>query len=143
MLALTRRTPWPGMFSFHRRFDPFFNEGLADTGPITGQWHPAVDIFEEKDRILIQAELPGVEKKDIVIDLKDRVLTLKGERTVEKEGAEKDYSRRERIFGCFERAFTLPAGLDPEKIRADYKNGVLTIELPKPEIDQPRQITIH
>jgi len=143
MMALTRRTPWPGMFSFHRAFDPFFNDGPAGTDPITGQWHPAVDIFEESDRIVIQAELPGVEKKDITIDLKDRVLTLKGERTVEKDGPEKGYSRRERIFGCFERAFTLPAGLDPEKIRADYSNGVLTIELPKPEVDQPRQITIH
>jgi HSP20 family protein len=84
-----------------------------------------------------------MEKKDISIDLKDRVLTLKGERSVDNEVKEDRYYRRERSFGRFERAFTIPSGLNPDKIKANYKDGVLKIEVPKPEEEKPKQITIH
>jgi HSP20 family protein len=106
-------------------------------------WHPAVDIFENDTNIVIKAELPGIEKKDIVVDVKDRVLTLKGERSSENEVKEDNFYRRERTFGKFERAFTLPEHVKANDIKADYKDGVLRIDIPKPEAQQPKQITVH
>jgi len=123
--------------------DSFFRAGFNDNDLELSTWHPMVDIYDDNDSIVIKAELPGIDKKDITIDLKDGVLTLKGERNVENEEKEDNYYRRERSFGKFERAFTLPTGLDPEKIKADYRDGVLKIEIPKPEKEKPKQITIH
>ncbi len=85
----------------------------------------------------------GIDKEGIEIDVKDRVLTLKGERSSENEVKDDNYYRRERCVGKFERAFTLPADVDPDKIKADYKDGVLKVDIPKPEEKKPRQITIH
>jgi HSP20 family protein len=84
-----------------------------------------------------------VDKKDISIDLKDRVLTLSGERSYEKEAKEENYYRRERSFGKFQRAFTLPADVDSDRINAKFKDGLLRIEIPKPEQQKPKQVTIH
>ena len=102
-----------------------------------------MDIFDDSDKIVIKAELPGIDKKDISIDLKDRILTLKGERAADNEEKEDRYYRRERTYGKFERSFTLPTGLNPDKIKADYQDGVLKIEVPKPQEEKPKQITIH
>ena len=102
-----------------------------------------VDIYDRDEKIVINAELPGLEKKDISIDVKDRVLTLKGERAYDNETKDEKYYRRERAFGKFQRSFTLPDGLDPEKIKADYKDGLLSVEIPKSEKEKPKQITIH
>jgi HSP20 family protein len=108
-----------------------------------GSWNPVVDVYDNDDSIVIKAELPGIDKEGIEIDVKDRVLTLKGERSSENEVKNDNYYRRERSFGKFERAFNLPADVDPDKIKADYKDGVLKIDIPKPEEKKPRQITIH
>jgi HSP20 family protein len=108
-----------------------------------GMWNPAVDLYEQDDHFVIKAELPGVDKKDISIDLKDRVLTLSGERSHENEAKEENYYRRERSFGKFQRAFTLPAEVDSDKIKAEFKDGLLRIEVPKPEEQKPKQVTIH
>jgi HSP20 family protein len=108
-----------------------------------GSWNPVVDVYDNDDIIVIKAELPGIDKEGIEIDVKDRVLTLKGERSSESEVKDDNYYRRERSFGKFERAFNLPADVDPDKIKADYKDGVLKIDIPKPEEKKPRQITIH
>jgi HSP20 family protein len=102
-----------------------------------------VDIFDKDEAIVIKAELPGMEKKDIAIDMKDGVLTLKGERFHEEEVKEENYYRKERTSGKFHRAFKMPEDVDPEKIKADFKNGVLTIDIPKPEERKPRKITVH
>jgi len=136
------------MFSLRSRinhmFDDFFclaakgNEELS-----VWNWKPVVDIFDNDDNIVIKAELPGVEKENIIIDLKGRYLTLKGERSSEDRIEEDRYQRQERTYGRFERVFTLPAEVDYEKIKADYKDGVLTIDIPKPEEKKARQITIH
>ena len=99
-----------------------------------GQWH---------DEVEFKAELPGVDKKDISVDVKDGILTLSGERTYENEVKEGNYYRKERAFGKFNRSFALPEGLDPEKIDADYKDGVLKIAIPKPEEKKPRKIAVH
>ena len=84
-----------------------------------------------------------VDKKDIEVDVKDRVLTLKGERSSDNEVTEDNYYRRERCFGKFERAFNLPVDVELDKIKANYKDGVLEIEIPKPEEKKPKQITVH
>jgi len=123
--------------------DPYFRPFFRGDEESLGTWHPMVDIFDDGDKLVIKAELPGIDKKDISIDLKDRVLTLKGERSADNEVKEDRYYRRERTYGRFERSFTLPAGLDPEKIKADYKDGVLKIEVQKPEAEKPKQITVH
>jgi HSP20 family protein len=111
----------------------------------TGQWswNPVVDIYDKDDSIVIKAELPGVEKKDISIDVKDRLLTLRGERSTEKEVKEESYYRRERSYGSFQRAFSLPVDVDADKIEATYADGLLKIEIPKPEKQKPKQITVH
>ena len=106
-------------------------------------WNPVVDIYENDESIVIKAELPGVDKKNIRIDVKDRLLTLKGERSTEKEVKEESFYRRERAFGSFQRVFTLPVDVDPDKIAATYADGLLKIEIPKPETQKPKQITVH
>ncbi len=123
--------------------DSFFSSNGVDHDISLRSWNPKVDIYEKDDKFVINAELPGMNKKDIEIDLKDRVLTIKGERSHENEIKEDDYYHNERSYGKFQRAFTLPANLDPEKIKADFKDGILKIEIQKPEDEKPRQITIH
>ncbi len=147
-MNIVRWTPLRDMTRFHNPFNRFFdddffmpsqeNDELAMTS-----WNPVVDIYDNDNTIIIKAELPGMNKKDIVIDLKDRVLTLKGERSFENEAKDENYYKRERCFGKFHRAFTLPAGLKADKIKADFKDGVLKIDIPKPEEEKPKQITIH
>ena len=123
--------------------DPFFRIArLADDDSL-GRWNPAVDLYEKDDHFVIKAELPGVDKKDIAIDLKDRVLTLSGERSYENEVKEYSYYRRERSYGKFQRAFTLPADVDSDKIKAEFNDGLLQIEVPKPEEQKPKKVTIH
>jgi HSP20 family protein len=136
------------MFNLQNRINRMFNDFFYPAGaegeafPARG-WQPMVDIYDREDKIVIQAELPGVDKKDISVDVKGRILTLKGERSSEKETKEENYYRRERTFGKFERAFTLPSDVNPEMIKADYKDGVLKIEVPKPEEQKPKQITVQ
>jgi HSP20 family protein len=102
-----------------------------------------VDIYEEDDNIIVQAELPGVSKDGISVDVKDRVLTIKGERSADNEVNEDKYFRRERVYGQYKRAFTLPANVDPESVKAEYNDGVLKVLVPKPETQKPKQITVH
>jgi HSP20 family protein len=123
--------------------DSFFRPGRSDDDLSLGTWHPVVDMYDEDDRVVIKAELPGVDKKDIAVDLKDRVLTLSGERAYDNEGKEENYYRRERAYGKFQRVFSLPADVDSDKINADFKDGLLIIEVPKPEKQKPKNITIH
>ena len=107
-----------------------------------GSWIPPVDIVEEKDQILLTAELPGFQEKDIEIQMEGGVLTLRGERKTETENEGKTFHRIERSYGQFVRSFTLPNNVDREKIKANFHNGLLQIELPKREEAKPRQIKI-
>ncbi len=147
-MELLRLNPTRNMFSLLQRnthiFNDFFHPLLRDGGDARMlNWNPVVDIYDNEDNIVIKAELPGIDKKDIHLDVKDRVLILKGERLTDDEVKKEKYYRRERMFGKFERAFTLPADVDPDKIKADFKDGVLKIDIPKPEERKPRQITVH
>ena len=147
-MNIVRWTPLRDMGILENRINRFFNDsfyapGMEGDELAMTSWNPVVDIYDNDSNIVIKAELPGMDKKDIVIDLKDRVLTLKGERSLENEVKEENYYKRERAFGKFHRAFTLPAGLNQDKIKADFKDGVLKIDIPKPEEEKPKQITIH
>jgi len=147
-MALVRWNPWREMSAFQRHVNHCFEDSFNTTErtssePSMSRWSPAVDIYDDEGTIVIKAELPGVDKKDITIDVKDRVLTLKGERSDETEVKEDSFYRRERVSGTFQRAFTLPALINAENIKADFKDGVLKIDIPKPEEEKPKQVTIH
>ena len=148
MMNLVKWNPWREMPTLPGRFnrlfdDPFFSlDRMADESGL-GSWNPAVDLYEKDDHYMIKAELPGVDKNDIKIDLKDRLLTLSGERTYDNEVKEENYYRRERSYGKFQRAFTLPADVDSDKIKAEFKDGVLEIEVPRPEEKKAKQVTVH
>ena len=148
MMNLVKWNPWREMNTFQNRLnhlfaDSFFQSARSDDDMSLGTWHPVVDMYDEEDRIVIKAELPGMEKKDIAVDVKDRVLTISGERNFDNEVKEEKYYRRERAYGKFQRAFSLPADVDSDKIKADFKEGLLKIEVPKPEKQKPKQITVH
>ena len=106
-------------------------------------WAPAVDIVDEKDQIKVKADLPGMKKEEIEVNVENDVLTIKGEKKEEKEIKEKDYVRSERYYGAFHRAFTLPASVDAQKVNATYKDGVLEIALPKKEGAKPKQVKVE
>jgi len=136
------------MFNFRGRsdrvFDDFFYPVHKDDGEMTlMNWKPSVDIYDNDDNIVIKAELPGVDKEDISVDVDGRFLTLKGERSSENEVKEENFHRRERAYGKFQRVFTLPAEINADDIKADYTDGVLTIDIPKPEEKKPKQIAVH
>lgn len=147
-MELMRWNPRRELFGLHnsinRMFDNFISPTVrSDEALSVWGWNPVVDIYENEKNIVITAELPGVDKKDMTVDVKGRVLTLKGERSTDNEVKEDNYYRQERCYGKFERCFTLPVEIDPEKIKADYKDGVLKIDIPKAEESKPKQVTIH
>jgi HSP20 family protein len=113
-----------------------------DEPSATTSWSPAVDIYETDNEIMVQAELPGIDRKDIALQLENNVLTLKGDRRFEKETNQENYHRIERSYGGFSRAFTIPTIVDEDKIRADYRDGILKIALPKKEQVKAKQIKI-
>lgn len=108
-----------------------------------GVWQPPVDIYEDETSVIIKAEIPDVDQKDIDIKIEDNTLTLKGERKHSSEIRKENYYRVERYFGQFQRSFSLPQSIDRENIKASCDKGVLTITLPKKENAQPKQITVE
>ena len=106
-------------------------------------WTPAVDVAENENSLILKADLPGVEQNDIAINLENGTLTLKGERKFEKTEDKEGYHRIERGYGAFARSFTLPDSVDAEHVKADFKNGVLTVTLPKKELAKPRAIKVQ
>jgi HSP20 family protein len=145
-MAISRWDPFRDLGLLQDRMNRMFDDAgrgwRADEPSATTTWSPAVDIYETENEIMVQAELPGVDRKDITLNLENNVLTLKGERRFEKETKQENYHRIERSYGGFSRAFSIPAIVDEEKIRADYKDGILKIALPKKELVKPKQIKI-
>lgn len=147
-MNLIKFNPWREMDTFSDRFNRFFDGTFLPAHWLKEEsrlndWAPSVDVYDDDKKIVIKAEIPGVDKKDIHVDVKDGVLTLSGERTHENEVKEENFHRKERVFGKFQRSFTLPEGLDPDSIAADYKDGVLKIEIPKPEEKKSKKISVH
>ena len=145
-MAITRWDPFRDLNILQDRMNRLFDDTgrtwRPDEPSATTTWSPAVDIFETAGEIVVKAELPGVDRKDISLHLENNVLTVKGERRFEKETKEENYHRVERAYGGFSRSFSIPATVDEEKIRADYKDGILKIILPKKERAKPKQIRI-
>jgi HSP20 family protein len=125
-----------------RLFQDTVNRLLSDQAS-TRPWAPAVDILETENELVLKADVPGVDFKDIDIQIENGTLTLKGERKFEKEENNKGYHRLERSYGSFVRYFSLPETVDPEKVHAAYTNGVLSVTLPKKELAKPRTIKVQ
>jgi HSP20 family protein len=125
-------------------FNRFFNRDLWASGEMLREdrWLPSVDISEGRKDITVKAEIPGVEAKDIDISLNGKLLTIKGEKKQEKEEKEENYHRMERSYGYFNRTIKLPSEVDPEKVDASYKKGVLKIELKKTKESETKKIEI-
>ena len=145
-MALTRWDPFRDLSIMQERMNRMFEDAGRGWGgeepSSTTTWSPAVDIYETESEIQVQAELPGVDRKDISLNLEKNILTLKGERHFEKETTQENYHRIERAYGGFSRSFSIPAIVDEEKIRAEYKEGVLKISLPKKAQVKSKQIQI-
>ena len=129
---------------FQREMNRLFDIGLRRPLKANGGslWGPAVDIVDEKDQIRVKAELPGLKKEDIEVNVENDVLSIKGEKKEEKETRERDYIRSERYYGAFHRAFTLPSSVDSARVNAAYKGGLLEITLPKKEGAKPKQTKV-
>ena len=116
---------------------------LARTSQLLSGWTPALDVHEDKDNFVVQAELPGMKREEIDVSLHDGALSISGERKTEKKCEEAEVYRAERFFGKFQRTVTLPAPVAADKVKAQYKDGVLTITLPKTEAAKPKQIEVN
>ena len=143
MTAIHRWTPSPEFKSFqvqlNRLFEPYVRTDDEDL--VSGNWLPPVDVAETQDRIVVRAELPGVNQDQIQIEFENGLLTIRGERNFQKQDGT-TWHRVERVYGSFSRTFTLPRSVDAEKISAAYRDGVLEIEVPKKEEAKPKQIRI-
>lgn len=148
-MALTKWTPQNELAHMQSNFDRLFRRMISDHLPegmkhqITdsGEWWPVIDIGETDDEYIVQAEIPGVTEKDIDISVRNDVLTIKGETTPELKDNESRYYR-ERSYGKFQRAVRLDTAVNADKVNAEYRNGVLTVTLPKIEDSKPRQIPV-
>ncbi|NUO82863.1 Hsp20/alpha crystallin family protein [candidate division KSB1 bacterium] len=128
---------------FDRVFNRFFDHDALETSYRSGAWEPAVDISETADEYQIHADLPGLTKDEVKINYEDGVISIRGEKKQEKEDKQKNYHRLERSYGMFERSFRLPNRVEIGKIEAKFKDGVLTLRLPKSEEAKPKEIPIR
>ena len=147
-MAIVRWEPFRDLLSLQERMNRLFEEshrarvGSEDDWALGGSWAPAVDIYEQGSDIVLKAELPGVDPKDVDVRLENNTLTLQGQRKFDNEVKKENYHRVERSYGTFTRSFTLPNVLDTDKIKAEHRDGVLRVTLPKKEEAKPRQISI-
>jgi len=148
-MAVVRWEPFRDLLSLQDRMNRMFDESYRGRGAseedwaLGGSWAPAVDIYEHEGNIVLTAELPGVDPKEVDIRVENNVLTLRGERKWSTEVNRESYHRVERAYGNFTRSFTLPNVVDTEKIKADFKDGMLKLVLPKKEEAKPKQISIN
>ena len=144
-MNVVQYAPFRGLSTLHDQVNRLFNEsivrGHGEESAIT-TWAPAVDIYETPNELVVKADLPEVEEKDIDIRVENNLLTIRGERKFEKSVSEDNYLRVERTYGSFSRSFSLPNTVNAEAIHAEYKNGVLTVNLPKREESKPRQVKV-
>lgn len=147
MSAIVRCTPSGQMIPLSRAMSSIFDEFLGQS-PLAGgdlpviNIRPSVDIIEEDDKVLLKADMPGLEKNDIKVVVNDSQLTITGQRNETREENKKGYTRTERFMGTFSRTFNLPKWADGAKVQADYKNGVLTLTIPKGEEVRPKEIEV-
>jgi HSP20 family protein len=143
---LTRWYPFRDLASFQDRMNRIFQENIAPAQEelmTSGTFVPAVDVYEDEHAITLKLEVPGIEEKDIDVQLENTTLTVRGERKFEKEEKEENFHRIERRYGAFARSFTLPNTVDPGKVEAGYENGILKIRLAKRAEAKPKQIKVQ
>lgn len=143
--SLSRWDPFRDVSKVQDQMNRFLEDAFlrrASDSSLT-TWAPEVDIHETGDALVLEADLPGMEEKDLDVRVEDNTLTIRGERKFEKKVSEENYLRVERSFGSFSRSFSLPQTFDAESVKADYRNGVLTIRVPKREEAKPRQVKVN
>ncbi len=139
--------PFKELSAIHDRMNQLFDETFlpgrgSEAAPAAAMWSPAVDVYESGDDIVVKAEIPGIDRDDVAVEVKDGILTLRGERKFEKEEKEENYHRIERSYGTFVRSFALPSSVDTEKVEASLKDGVLEVKLSKKELAKPRKVKV-
>lgn len=143
MTRITRYNPLDDLRRMEARFfEPFFRFPFVQEEMQSSAWNPPVDVHEEGEKIVLKVEAPGVDEKDLRVTYEDGMLTITGERQFERR-EERNYHRIERAYGTFTRSFSLPRSVDAGRIAANYRNGVLEIEIPKREESRPKQIEIN
>lgn len=146
MTYLTTRRPVNSLFNLHNQMGRVFGDLLSsndnESNEENSSWLPTVDITETDSGFEIHAELPGVAQEDVKVSVTDNLLTIKAEKNQKQETENKSYHRVERKYGTFQRSFTLPRHVDTGNIKADYKDGILTLTIPKAEAAKPKEIQI-
>jgi HSP20 family protein len=143
-MSINRWVPFREAVALQNRVNSLFRDlNEAEGGGATARFRPAVDIYEDEQKVVLKLEVPGVEEKDLDIRVENHTLTVKGERKFEAEEKEQNFHRIERRYGIFFRAFTVPTSVDTENVQASYTAGVLKLELAKKAEAQPRQIKIN
>ncbi len=145
MRTLTRWEPFRGVSSLQDHVNRLFNDVFerANQESSLTAWGPSVDIYETEHELVVKADLPEVDPKDLDIRVENNILTIRGERKFEKKVNEENYLRVERAYGSFARSFTLANSVNSDAIKADYQNGVLTLSIPKKEEAKPKQIKVN
>jgi HSP20 family protein len=145
MSAITRWDPFRNMSTLqdqvNRLFENTFQAGRNESALTS--WAPAVDIYETENELVLKADLPDINEKDLDVRVENNMLTIRGERKFEQKVKEDNYLRIERTYGAFSRSFGLPNTVDTEAIKAEYKNGVLTVELPKRAESKQKQVKVN
>jgi len=150
MKSLVRWQPFQEVNSLQKQmnrvFDDFFGRTTllpVEENLTVSEFGPPVDIYEDDQKLTFKVELPGVDEKDVNVEITNNVLTVHGERRLEKDVKEENFRRMERHYGAFSRSFTLPPTVDPDKIEATYDHGMFTIQMPKRAEARPKQIKVN
>ena len=144
MSTLNRWEPFRGVSTLQEQINRLFTDSFERTGESNlTTWAPSVDIYENEQELVVKADLPEVDPKDLDIRVENNILTIRGERKFEKKVNESNYLRVERAYGAFSRSFSLANSVNSEAIKADYQNGVLTLSIPKREEAKPKQIKVN
>lgn len=146
-MPMVKWDPFSNIATLQDRINRLFDDAFP--GPAEGDedmtdfaWRPMVDIYEVQDGAVIKVDLPGVVKSDVAVEVKENILTIRGERKIDSSIPEERYYRRERTCGKFQRSFALRSMISPDNIKASFKSGVLTVEIPKPEVEKPKQVSV-
>ncbi|MDJ0987341.1 MAG: Hsp20/alpha crystallin family protein [Desulfobacterales bacterium] len=147
-MSIVRWDPFRDVAALQDRINRIFSESFGGSREMDDDsglhdWRPPVDIYETAEGFILKVELAGIEKEDVTVEVKDNILTLKGERLLDPEIKDEQYYRKERTFGKFQRSFTLQESIKPEHVKASFKNGILTITVPRPVQEKTKQVTVN
>ena len=145
MISIVRRDPYRTLNALQEQFSRLFDEPtfrFSGNESALTTWSPAVDIYETEQELVLRADMPDLAEKDIDVRVENKLLTIRGERKIVKDVSEENFLRMERSYGSFSRSFSLPNTVNTEQIKADYRDGVLTVTLPKREESKPKQVKV-